>query len=76
MENAHFSLQLGDRIVTHHIYFYNTPSISLQVSEGLDFADENGRAVIITGLPYPNVKVGQQTWQLLRFGGQIAVPLN
>ena len=25
----------------------------LQVSEGLDFADNNGRAVVITGLPYP-----------------------
>ena len=24
-----------------------------QVSEGLDFADINGRAVVITGLPYP-----------------------
>ncbi|CAG2219451.1 RTEL1 [Mytilus edulis] len=24
-----------------------------KVSEGLDFADENGRAVVITGLPYP-----------------------
>lgn len=24
-----------------------------KVSEGLDFADANGRAVIITGLPYP-----------------------
>lgn len=24
-----------------------------QVSEGLDFADQNGRAVILTGLPYP-----------------------
>ena len=24
-----------------------------QVSEGLDFADMNGRAVIITGLPFP-----------------------
>lgn len=24
-----------------------------QVSEGLDFADNNGRAVIITGLPFP-----------------------
>ena len=29
-----------------HIFFF-------QVSEGLDFADVNGRAVIITGLPYP-----------------------
>lgn len=25
----------------------------LQASEGLDFADHNGRGVIITGLPYP-----------------------
>lgn len=24
-----------------------------KVSEGLDFADNNGRAVIITGLPFP-----------------------
>ena len=24
-----------------------------KVSEGLDFSDANGRAVIITGLPYP-----------------------
>lgn len=29
-----------------HVFFF-------QVSEGLDFADINGRAVIITGLPYP-----------------------
>lgn len=27
--------------------------ICLQASEGLDFADKNGRGVIITGLPYP-----------------------
>lgn len=27
-----------------------------KVSEGLDFADINGRAVIITGLPYPPSK--------------------
>jgi regulator of telomere elongation helicase 1 len=26
---------------------------SFQVSEGVDFSDINGRAVIITGLPYP-----------------------
>lgn len=25
----------------------------VQVSEGLDFADINGRAVVITGLPFP-----------------------
>jgi hypothetical protein len=28
----------------------------LQVSEGIDFADDFGRAVIITGLPYPPLK--------------------
>lgn len=27
-----------------------------KVSEGLDFADRNGRAVIITGLPFPPLK--------------------
>lgn len=27
-----------------------------KVSEGLDFADINGRAVIVTGLPYPPFK--------------------
>jgi regulator of telomere elongation helicase 1 len=25
-----------------------------KVSEGLDFMDDNGRAVVITGLPFPN----------------------
>ena len=30
----------------------NHPGV-FQVSEGLDFADNNGRGVIITGLPYP-----------------------
>lgn len=28
-------------------------SAAAQVSEGLDFADANGRAVLVTGLPYP-----------------------
>jgi hypothetical protein len=27
-----------------------------KVSEGLDFADNNARAVIVVGIPYPNVK--------------------
>jgi regulator of telomere elongation helicase 1 len=26
-----------------------------KVSEGLDFADRNGRGVVITGLPYPSL---------------------
>ncbi len=37
----------------------------LKVSEGLDFTDDNGRAVIITGIPYspsrdPHVVAKQQ----------------
>ena len=28
----------------------------LKVSEGLDFADANARAVLVIGIPYPNVK--------------------
>lgn len=28
----------------------------LQVSEGLDFVDKNGRAVVITGIPYAPAK--------------------
>ena len=31
-----------------------------KVSEGIDFADERGRAVLITGLPYPPQKVGRR----------------
>ena len=27
-----------------------------QVSEGLDFADRNARAVLVVGIPFPNVK--------------------
>ena len=27
-----------------------------KVSEGLDFADDNARAVITVGIPFPNVK--------------------
>lgn len=28
----------------------------MQVSEGLDFVDKNGRAVVITGIPYAPAK--------------------
>ena len=28
----------------------------MQVSEGLDFADGHARAVLVLGIPYPNVK--------------------
>ena len=35
----------------HHVHTYTY--IWPQVSEGLDFADSNGRAVIVTGLPFP-----------------------
>ena len=48
-----------------------------QVSEGLDFADSNARAVLVFGIPFPNVKdtkvglkkayndAGQRTQRLL-----------
>ena len=32
---------------------YVCACVCVKVSEGLDFADINGRAVVITGLPYP-----------------------
>jgi hypothetical protein len=38
------------RALHHH-----TTSNYLQVSEGLDFSDMNGRAVVITGFPYPSL---------------------
>lgn len=31
-----------------------------KVSEGLDFANDNGRAVVIVGLPYPPMKVSRR----------------
>jgi len=34
---------------------YNNSKLLCQVSEGLDFSDCNGRAVIITGLPFPPI---------------------
>lgn len=27
-----------------------------QASEGIDFADDNARAVVVLGIPYPNLK--------------------
>ncbi len=54
-----------------------TTGVFLQVSEGLDFADSNARAVLIFGIPFPNVKdtkvglkkayndAGQRTHRLL-----------
>ena len=30
--------------------------VVVQVSEGLDFADGHARAVLVLGIPYPNVK--------------------
>ncbi len=32
------------------------PGRARQVSEGLDFADGNARAVLVVGIPYPNLK--------------------
>lgn len=38
-----------------------------KVSEGLDFADNNARAVIVVGIPYPNVKDTQVTRPISSF---------
>lgn len=48
-----FQQKLRDRMpgVTGAIFFAVCRG---KVSEGLDFANEIGRAVIVTGLPYPN----------------------
>ena len=32
-----------------------------KVSEGMDFADNNARAVICVGIPFPNVKGSDET---------------
>lgn len=56
---------------------FGKAGLVLQVSEGLDFADSNARAVLIFGIPFPNVKdtkvglkksyndAGQRTHRLL-----------
>lgn len=36
-----------------------------KVSEGLDFCDENARAVVTIGIPFPNVKDLQVGYQYL-----------
>ncbi len=39
-----------------HLVHVLTASWCAQVSEGLDFTDKNARAVIVVGIPFPNVK--------------------
>ena len=39
-----------------------------KVSEGMDFADNNARAVICVGIPFPNVKGSDES-----FSGILAV---
>lgn len=48
-----FYLKVADRTATGAIFFAVCRG---KVSEGLDFANDNGRAVIITGMPYPPFK--------------------
>lgn len=38
-----------------------------KVSEGVDFADGRGRAVVITGIPFPNTHDPKVTYFLLSF---------
>ena len=53
----YFSVQGVSCILSFTHPFTHSPFVPqfFQVSEGLDFADANGRAVIITGLPFPPV---------------------
>eukprot|EP00041_Stephanoeca_diplocostata_P036359 m.1323962 g.1323962 ORF g.1323962 m.1323962 type:complete len:796 (+) comp24851_c0_seq31:77-2464(+) len=48
-----FYLRVADRTATGAVFFAVCRG---KVSEGLDFANDNGRAVIITGMPYPPFK--------------------
>ena len=67
----------GQTQVQHGHQSIPTDTVLPQVSEGLDFADSNARAVLIFGIPFPNVKdtkvglkkayndAGQRTHRLL-----------
>jgi regulator of telomere elongation helicase 1 len=44
------------KVINLFLILQKLTAILSQVSEGLDFSDNNGRAVIITGLPYPPFK--------------------
>ncbi len=45
----------------------------MQVSEGLDFADGNARAVLVVGIPFPNVR-DTQVGLKKRYNGAPARP--
>ena len=47
----------------------------MQVSEGLDFADRNARAVLVVGIPFPNVK-NTQVGLKKRYNGVCTSPLS
>ena len=75
------SATAGNQLAAHehvlHIICRDNGGRLAQVSEGLDFADSNARAVLIFGIPFPNVKdtkvglkkayndAGQRTHRLL-----------
>ena len=57
-EKSKICMHAGDIFLLfecHRIFFHDSFFFHywIQVSEGLDFADWNGRAVVVTGLPYP-----------------------
>jgi hypothetical protein len=47
----------GDHLLTEQ----EVLSFPRQVAEGLDFADERARAVLVVGVPYPPAKDAQET---------------
>ena len=54
-ESCVFAISVGVFCIDK-VEVYKYIAAYVQVSEGLDFADMNGRAVVLTGLPFPPMK--------------------
>ncbi len=49
---AFFAVCRGKVIIVGYYIVHHNPCMLFKVSEGLDFADAVGRAVVITGIPF------------------------
>lgn len=62
-----FKCHLCPVLPVHHVILFITDGALLiavcrgKVSEGLDFTDDNARAVVTIGIPFPNIKDLQVT---------------